>query len=422
MSEAAASSRAPAALAHGAAGTPVMRILCLSTWFPYPPDNGAKLRAHYLIRALSTAHTVTLIAFRPPQPVQPPIATKPVEGIEIHVVEDDPFKHVHQPSVITFLSPSPVAYWPNPLLRKTIERVAGPRPWDAVVVLQENVAREVDRFPQAAKILDIDTALSFQMRERHGQAEGRLARWRAWISWQKAYQWDRRTFRRYQACTVALNTEIPYVADMVRGRACRIEVVTNGVDCERNQPGLSAGQPDTLIYTGAITYPANYDAVQYFISEIYPRVQQQRPQASFTVTGSTEGVDRSRLTVDESVHFSGYVDDIRSTVSRHAVCVVPLREGSGTRLKILEAMALGVPIVSTPKGAEGLDVAHGEHLLIADEPATFAAAVVRLLTDDELRHQLTTNARRRVEERYDWKSIGQQFVALVEDAVERKRR
>ena len=121
------------------------------------------------------------------------------------------------------------------------------------------------------------------------------------------------------------------------------------------------------------------------------------------------------------MHFAGYVDDIRAVVGRHAVCIAPLREGGGTRLKILEAMALGVPVVSTSKGSEGLDMIDGEQLLIADDPQAFAMAIVRLLTDDELCRTLAHNARQRVEARYDWKSIGQRFVTLVEDAVQRKQ-
>ena len=113
------------------------------------------------------------------------------------------------------------------------------------------------------------------------------------------------------------------------------------------------------------------------------------------------------------------MDDVRIPVAEAAVCVVPIRQGGGTRLKILEAMALGTPVVATSKGAEGLDVSPGHDILIADEPAKFADQVIHLLRDAAQRKQLAINARHLVEQRYDWTEIGRRFVDLVEEAVER---
>jgi glycosyltransferase involved in cell wall biosynthesis len=160
--------------------------------------------------------------------------------------------------------------------------------------------------------------------------------------------------------------------------------------------------------------------MRYFLREIYPLIRDQHNEVSLTITGSTKGVDLTTLMLDESVSLSGYVDDIRPLVAGSAVCVVPLRIGGGTRLKLLESMALGTPVVSTSKGAEGLDVVNGEHLLIADTPADFATCTLRLLCDTRLRRRLAINARQLVEEKYDWKQIGQRFVDLVEDVASNK--
>jgi glycosyltransferase involved in cell wall biosynthesis len=197
----------------------------------------------------------------------------------------------------------------------------------------------------------------------------------------------------------------------------RVEVVPNGVDCQHNRPGLVKPAPNTLVFNGALTYSANYDAMRYFLNEIYPLIQQQEPDVSLTITGSTSRVNLSDLRSDESVHLSGYVDDVRPLVAGAWACVIPIRQGGGTRLKILEAMALGTPVVATSKGAEGLDVTPSRDILIADEPAEFAVQVVRLLHDPALREQMATNARRLVEQRYDWAQIGQCFVDLIEDVA-----
>jgi polysaccharide biosynthesis protein PslH len=111
---------------------------------------------------------------------------------------------------------------------------------------------------------------------------------------------------------------------------------------------------------------------------------------------------------------------VRIPVSEASVCVIPIRQGGGTRIKILEAMALGTPVVATSKGAEGLDVTPEHDILLADEPAAFAAQVLRLLSDGGLRERLSTNARRLVEGKYDWRNIGRRFVDLVEEVAARR--
>jgi glycosyltransferase involved in cell wall biosynthesis len=153
--------------------------------------------------------------------------------------------------------------------------------------------------------------------------------------------------------------------------------------------------------------------VAYFLSEIFPLVRARVPQTRLRVTGRTQGVDLARLPLD-GVELTGYVDDVRPVVAGSMAAVTPLRLGGGTRLKILEAMALGVPVVSTPKGVEGLDVQPGEHLLLGRTPAEFAEAVVRVLQDPALRQALAAQAVTHVRQRYDWEKIGDDFCRSVE--------
>jgi len=128
-----------------------------------------------------------------------------------------------------------------------------------------------------------------------------------------------------------------------------------------------------------------------------------------------------RLPLGSGAELTGYLDDIRPAVAQSWACVVPLRVGGGTRLKILEAMALGTPVISTSKGAEGLDVTHEENVLIADSPNDFAQAVLRVLEDKTLRTKLSANGRRLVEERYSWKMCASQLEQLLHQVVEKAR-
>lgn len=392
-----------------------MRILVLSTWFPYPPDNGSKIRAHYLTRALGERHDVTLAAFCP---------TTTAEGAQAHRIQvirvpDDPFRHVNKPHIVKYASPIPLAFWPSRKMQHAIQRLNESQRFDAAVAIQTPVAQYTASIPHAPRIIDIDTSLSHQMQQRYEHNLGIGGRLRAWLDWQKAHRYERRVFQEFQAHAVATSLEVDFVSAMINRHGGRVEVIRNGVDCEQFQPGQYPVQSNTLIYNGALTYRANYDAMQHFLSKIYPLIRQRIPEVSLTITGSTTGVDLNSLALNDSVHLTGRVADMRPVVGRSAVCVVPLRQGSGTRLKILEAMAAGTPVVSTTKGAEGLDAVDGEHLFLADDAEAFADRTLWLLRSDSLRQKLTINARRFVEQHYDWKHIGQQFVEMVESATAR---
>jgi polysaccharide biosynthesis protein PslH len=396
-----------------------MNILFLSTWCPYPPNNGSRIRAHYLVRALAARHDVTVVAFCPDGPGADGAIP---DGVTFHAVPADPFRWVNLPQATVFLSPVPLSLWPSHAMRREVGVVARSQSFDAVVAFQQPAAVHALQVTAVARVLDMDTLLCYQMRERHqGVCPSRLQRGRTWTSYQKAYWSERWLLRRFQACTVVAPHELDLLRSMVAPQRCETTVMPNGVDCEHNRPASAPKRPGALIYNGALTYSANHDAMRYFLGEIYPLIRRQRPSTSMTITGSTAGVDLSSLRFDESVRLSGYVDDIRPLIADSVVCVVPLRQGGGTRLKILEAMALGTPVVSTFKGAEGLEVTPGTDILLADEPRAFAAAVVRLLGDEGLQRHLAVNARRLVEERYDWRAVGERFVELVEETVARRR-
>jgi len=303
-------------------------------------------------------------------------------------------------------------------MRQTVTQVAGSGRWDAVVALQSPVARYALLLPSVPRVLDVDTAYSYQAYERYARQIGFTGRLRTWASLWKVHRYETHLFRQYQTCTVVSPMELAYLKNMTSTPDSRCEVVSNGVDCQHNYPGIVQPLPKSLIYNGALTYSANYQAMQYFLDEVYPRIKEQEPDVSLTITGSTAGVDLSGLRLDDSVRLSGYVDDIRLLIAGAWLCVVPICQGGGTRLKILEAMALGTPVVATSKGAEGLDIVQNTHLLIGDTPEVFADAVLRIMRDNNLRERLRRNARALVEQQYDWETIGAQFVALVEETVE----
>jgi glycosyltransferase involved in cell wall biosynthesis len=234
------------------------------------------------------------------------------------------------------------------------------------------------------------------------------------LTWLKMQRYVRRLAGRFWALTTASRVELAHLKH-IAPRAKNIHLIPNGVDTSALRPAQYPSAGKTIIYNGALTFGANLDAMQFFISQVWPLVKARAPDAKLKITGSHAGVDVAFCRMPD-VELTGYVDDIAAHVRSARVCVVPLRVGGGTRLKILEAMALGVPVVATPKGAEGLNARHDEHILLAGDPADFARKVLDILNDDELCRRITSQARRLVEQTYDWASIGADFARLVESA------
>ena len=398
-----------------------MYILFLSTWYPHPVDNGSKLRVNYLLRSLGRSHQVTLISF-----VFGSAQTEASIALteycrEIQVVTMDPFAANRASSLRTFISLRPMANRPHPVMSKLVARSLQEHSFD-VVIVSTGMMMDYARFiPKGTVIvLEEHNSLTRWSWEKYRAAGNAFQRARRWLSWYKIRRYEAHTFSRFDLITMVSDADRLATMDGIGALDKRVEVVPNGADCGWNIPGLATPRPNSLVFSGSLTYSANYDAMRWFLVHVYPLLKSQQPQVSLTITGSTYGVNLDQLALDESIVVTGFVEDVRVPIAEAVVSVVPIWQGGGTRLKILEAMALGTPVVATTKGAEGLEVVDGEHLLLADTPHAFASAVLGLLADADARARLARNARYLVETQYDWAAIGDRFVRLVENVVEKR--
>jgi glycosyltransferase involved in cell wall biosynthesis len=243
-----------------------------------------------------------------------------------------------------------------------------------------------------------------------------LGRARHGLTWWKLRHYAASLLSQIEGCTVCSEQERSLLQSIAPDFES-LSVIPNGLDTELYDEEWGSRVPDTLIYPGALTYQANFDAMAFFLKDVFPLIRAQAPGVTLRITGRTDGVPTHRLPIDDGVILTGYLADVRPTIAQSAVCVVPLLSGGGTRLKILEAMALGTPVVSTLQGAEGLRVTPGQDILIADDPGTFAHQVLRLLASPELQSRLARAGRRLVRENYDWAGIGSRLNAFLESVV-----
>jgi polysaccharide biosynthesis protein PslH len=400
-----------------------MHVLFLSWWWPYPADNGSKIRIYNLLRHLSQHHQVTLLSFADAHEA----TSAQIEHMRSFCahVESLP-KPVYNPGTVRatlgYLSP-----WPrslvdvySPTMAKRVVEITRQCAVNVVVASQMQTMRYLESVPEIPAVLEEIEVTGFH--DKVDNASGTSGRLRAQLTLSKMENALRTLLDRGVAFTVVSPAERDYIQPLAPANA-RIEVIPNGVDTGVNAPDSSVQpKPNSLIYTGAVTYSANYDAVAYFIREVLPLVRARIPDVHFTVTGGTGEVDIRDLAAQPGVTFTGYLPSVADAVRQSWALVTPLREGGGTRLKILEAMALGTPVISTRKGAEGLDVKSGEQLLLADSPQEFADAVCLLLADQALRTRLAAAARQLVESQYDWNTVGTRLTDLIANLVPESNR
>ena len=389
-----------------------MRLLVVSSWFPYPPDNGSKMRAYHLLGELSKRHDITLLSFA--EPGEEKNAGR-LGGIcrSVRSVPGNPNKAGGALGWRGLFSPLPRSYQETytPEMQAQVNNALTSH--DAAIALQIGSALYLAHASGILRIFDEAEASVFY--EQFKTQRHPLKRLRYGLTWWKFARFMRRLVDRFDATTVVSGNERALFARMGCD-AERIQVVSNGVDAGDLRVN-GAPTPAALIYPGALTYSANYDAVRHFLSDIFPQVRQARPDATFAVTGSTDGVALDALPRRDGVTFTGYLPDVKPVVADSDVCVVPLRVGGGTRLKIIQSLALGTPVVSTAKGAQGLDVTPERDILIADAPRAFAEQVVRVVNDRGLRARLSANGKELVARRYTWDRIAQQLDALLARAT-----
>jgi glycosyltransferase involved in cell wall biosynthesis len=200
---------------------------------------------------------------------------------------------------------------------------------------------------------------------------------------------------------------------------CNVMIVANGVDTKTHRPFPREGRGENIFFVGAMDYEPNVDAILYFCNEIFNLIKKNRPNCTLIVVGKSPPAQIIGLNKRPGIMIVGEVEDVKPFYKKSLISVVPLRSGGGTRLKILEAMALGTPVVSTSIGCEGLHVENNRNILIADNPADFAQQITNLLTDVELWNWISQNGRSLVEGNYDWEKISSEYWAILEELAQR---
>jgi sugar transferase (PEP-CTERM/EpsH1 system associated) len=393
-----------------------MRVLFLTPRLPFPPNRGGEITVFNFLRVLSRTHEVSLVSFY-----------------------DSPEELAYRGELERYCAHVDMVRRPRKLGTGVLARSVFSRTSYAIArhasaqfaaALRAMVARA------APDVLQVETFVMGQYLSHTGQIPTVLDMHNVtWLIWDRMAEvtspWLR-PFVRIQAARVrrdelaicrAVDLCAPVSsADLVEltraaGEGIRSVIVTPAVDCELFTPVAPEDAGPEVLFVGSMNYAPNVDAAEYFCHDILPRIAETIPDVHFSIVGANPPPSVTRLAVEGRVHVTGFVPDVRPYYAAAAAVVVPLRVGGGIRMKILEGMALGVPVVSTSIGAEGLGLVPGRDLLIADTPDDFAASVVRLVRDRELRRRLAAQARRTAEQRFSWDAVGATLTGIYESLV-----
>jgi glycosyltransferase involved in cell wall biosynthesis len=402
-----------------------MKILLITHLVPYPPKGGVTLRNYNLLKETATHHEIYMVTFyqrvhhKDDESLQEGIEEirKLCHHLEVFRIPTD-YSRLGWYRLLFFnlFSPTPYSAWRYASKKMTaaIKKLLGEQNFDLMeigTIALGNFGRLAPDLPKVLVHHNIESQLLFR---RSKYLNNHLAKLYT------AYQARKlRRFERKIAATIDYHTTCSHLdRDLLLENipSARVEVVPNGVDTDYFRATSDPPVPGRLIYVGGMTWFPNYDAMKYFIEDIWPLVKKELPDASLVHIGRQTSGEFEKITrKDPAIRFLGFLDDIRPEITRADVYIVPLRIGGGTRLKILDALSMSSAIVSTSIGCEGIEVTDGKDILIADDAASFARKIIELCRDGELREKIKKQARQTALEKYSWKIIA----PILEDVYRR---
>jgi len=391
--------------------------------FPLPLDTGASVRLFNVISSLQArGHQIGLVSmiYQDQIPLAEQLAPRLADMVLVPVrrpMEPPLGRRMSRGELMRRASvvlgrvvrgtPPPVALLYHPAIAKSLQRLE-PK-YDVILVELFFMAQNIspDLFRRAAeKLVLVEHDVSFIPKRRRFEVSSGARRWRTWFDYRLWRRIETATLRRFHRVFAMSDQDRDIILSVAPKQ--RTIVVPNGVDTTRFSfdPRPAPDKP-RLLFLGGLQHGPNLDGLDFFVRDIAPEVLRSFPELDLTIVGRTDGAEErlTGLPCGAMLRFAGFVPDLKDVFPQYTAMIVPLRIAGGTRLKILEAMAAGLPVVTTAIGAEGLPVEHGRHVIIA-ETAEEVTAALRFLTEDrEQRFRLVREARKLVEARFTWDAI-----------------
>jgi polysaccharide biosynthesis protein PslH len=395
-----------------------LRILWLKTELLHPVDKGGRIRTYQMLRELKREHHVTYLTLDD--------GTAAPDAAELAAEYCDELVRIPFDRTPNFsprfwvevarsvLSPLPytISRYRSAAFRDAVERLTATDTFDVVVCDFLTPAINVPAALPCPAVLFQHNVEAAIWRRHYEVARGPLRKAFLWLEWRRVRRFEQQACRRFDHVITVSAEDQATIRDEYGAAASD---VPTGVDTSYFRPAAGARRrPHHLVFTGSMDWLPNVDGMKFFVDEILPLVRAKVPDVTLSIVGRDPGSDIRALAADAGITVTGRVPDVRPFIDEASAFIVPLRIGGGTRLKIYEAMAMECPVISTSIGAEGLPLMDSVEILLADSANDYAAAVVRMLTEQEFAERLGRNGAETVRSRFGWDRAAQEFVRLID--------
>ncbi len=376
-----------------------MKILFITTRFPYPPFRGDKLRVFNLVKELSRDHEVVLATFAEADDGRYfEDLKKYVKRIE-RAPLNKPRAYFNCLTHLFSSVPLQVSYYQSPQLKRAVDRLIKEEKPDIIHAHLIRTAPYALAYPGIPKVLDICDSMTLNY-ERFLAYRKDIASLLYRIEKAKTRTYESTVPAEFDANLVVSAHDRSFIFKLCP--EARLEIVPMGVDFDYFRPADGDKIPNRVVFTGTMSYFPNVDAMRWFTRDVLPLIRRAYADIELYIVGSNPTPEVTKLADDPAVTVTGYVDDVRPYIGPAAVFVCPIRAATGLNTKIIQAMAMGLPVVATPEAGEGIDATDGENILLASEPMVFAEAVTNLLRDQALRDRIGAAGREFVLSTYGW--------------------
>ncbi len=396
-----------------------MNILWIKTDIIFPPTTGGKLRTYWILRELAKRHNITYCCYSEGSNDTEGISEMETWCTELHTIErksreDKYTKSFYFDLLVNLFSRYPYnikKYYSRTLSKKIEQLVLG---GNIDFIICDFIFPSLNMFWKAniPKIIFCHN-IEALIWKRYVENNRLFKKWYLNHQFRKMKSYEFSLLKKFDGIITVSEEDKREISNVIEDK--KIEVIGTGVniqfykkrDSEKRKPG-------NIVFCGSMDWIPNEDSMLYFVNDIYPIIKSKVPFASLTIIGRkpTKSI-RDLVSVSNRIEVTGTVEDVRPYMSKADCFVVPLRIAGGTRLKIPEALAMGIAVVSTSVGAEGLHLNNGKDILIADGPQTFAEKVIHVLQDSQLREMLENNGREIIERKFSWEIIGDQFEKII---------
>lgn len=395
-----------------------MRLLLITFRLPVDLCTGDQTTIHHLIKYLSARHEIVLVTM-----IKSDEMANRLDLVEPYCERVELVRMPRWHSYLNCLrgmfssTPLQISYFRSSAMLERVNQLLEEEHFDAAYAYHLRSGQYLVDAKQCPRVLDLKPVQSLNLERMRKHVSNPLLRLIYRLEHRRVRTYEPDLVRQFERCFVISDVDRMHVDPA--GDFDNIELNPHGVDIDKFAPDPSMEkEPGAVVFSGKMSYDPNVDAVLYFHEQIWPLIKKQIPAAKFYIVGSNPKRSITALAADPSVTVTGYVDDLRPYLHRAQVAVDPLRIGAGLQNKVLEGMAMGLPMVATPIANEGIHAAEGRDLLVAQSPRAFANSVIQLLQDPEHRQRIGQAAREFIIQNWTWEKHFADFEQMLVDVAQ----